>query len=142
MPDTKKLIELNVTLVFDGQGKTFSWYGNVSNDFTITVDARKAWILIALETTNLKPGQKPAIFLDEAPIEWMTGTTPAGMSSWVPTPGEGQRKLTIEDINMAVGHDMTFDFQVNILFEGEVITSTDPTILNKDIGGLRPEDKP
>lgn len=127
------LIDVVVTVTYDAADGKFYYGGDAKADGTIVVNALKAWISFELYTKNEGSGQQPARFVDELPVEFPSGQMPAGMNTWVSN--TSTTTALIEDLNEATSGDESFPFAINIIFAGETITSPDPTILNKDIGG-------
>src|SRR5436305_1691881 len=107
---------------------------------SITVDPRDSVVLVAtLETEGSSP--LVATYDPANALVWVPPAPPAwAMGWWLNDPLAASTVLNVKSINQGPTAKGTWDFVVNVLYDGQLYTSPDPTIINiEPTGGLLEE---
>ena len=106
----------------------------------VTVDPRDTVVLVVTLVTA-SPSTLVATYVPEDALVWMPPAPPAwAMGWWLNDPVAASTVLNVKSINLGPTTKGTWDFFVNVLYDGQTYASPDPTIINiEPTGGLLDE---
>lgn len=106
----------------------------------VTVDPRDT---VVLALTLVTGGSSPlvATYGPEDALVWVAPAPPAwALGWWLDDPVAASTVLNVKSINQGPTTKGTWDFFVNVLYDGQTYASPDPTIINiEPTGGLLDE---
>ncbi|MFL6194734.1 MAG: hypothetical protein ACJ75H_11225 [Thermoanaerobaculia bacterium] len=117
----------------------FSYKGDIEGkgkDFQLLIDQNLGWIDLHLKTQNAK--DDAAAVFSTGVIQWLS---PQGTPDPTPVSFAVQRSAddlaTLVNINRVElkGSQVTFNFEIGVVYRGKTFTSPDPTIINVDPTG-------